>query len=97
MGDSDALRAGLATVRSQIDAACRRAGRDPGTVVLVAVTKTFPIEVIQMARAAGHDEPRTACGQAGASRGVRPFGKGRWRGHRVAPPRRLQLSLKFTF
>jgi pyridoxal phosphate enzyme (YggS family) len=44
---------GLATVRSRIDGACRRAGRDPDGVILVAVTKTFPIEVVGLARAQG--------------------------------------------
>jgi PLP dependent protein len=36
------LREQLAAVRGRIGAACRAAGRDPGEVTLVAVTKTFP-------------------------------------------------------
>lgn len=36
------LAARLEAVRAQVDAACRRSGRDPGTVTLVAVTKTYP-------------------------------------------------------
>jgi PLP dependent protein len=36
------LRERLAVVRGRIAAACRAAGRDPGEVTLVAVTKTFP-------------------------------------------------------
>jgi len=40
-------------VRSRIEAACRRAGRDPSEIKLVAVTKTHPPEVIREAAAAG--------------------------------------------
>jgi pyridoxal phosphate enzyme (YggS family) len=36
----------LATVRAEIDAACRNAGRDPASVTLVAVSKTFAAEAI---------------------------------------------------
>ncbi|MGY0230776.1 YggS family pyridoxal phosphate enzyme [Longispora urticae] len=36
------LADGLARVRARIDAACVAAGRDPGEVTLVAVTKTYP-------------------------------------------------------
>ena len=32
----------LAEVRARVDAACRRAGRDPDELTLVAVSKTFP-------------------------------------------------------
>jgi len=38
----DQLATALDAVRARIDAACERAGRAPGTVRLVAVTKTFP-------------------------------------------------------
>ncbi len=43
----------LARVRERIAAACRRAGRSPDEVTLIGVTKTFPVEVVQAARAAG--------------------------------------------
>lgn len=43
----------LAEVRGHIDAAARAAGRDPSTVRLVAVSKTFPIEAVLEAYAAG--------------------------------------------
>lgn len=43
----------LAGVRARIDAACRRAGRDPAGVTLVAVSKTFPVAAIREAAAAG--------------------------------------------
>lgn len=36
------LAASLSAVRDRIDAACRAAGREPGSVELLAVTKTFP-------------------------------------------------------
>ena len=44
----------LADVRARIDAAARGAGRDPSSVRLVAVSKTFPIDSVREAYAAGH-------------------------------------------
>ena len=44
----------LADVRARIDAAARGAGRDPSTIRLVAVSKTFPIAAVREACAAGH-------------------------------------------
>jgi PLP dependent protein len=38
--------AGIVTVREEIAAACRDAGRDPATVTLVAVSKTFSADAI---------------------------------------------------
>ena len=43
----------LASVRERIRASCRRAGRDPDTVRLVAVSKGQPIEAVLAAFAAG--------------------------------------------
>ena len=43
----------LAEVRGRIDAAARRAGRDPSSVTLVAVTKTKPLEDLLDAYEAG--------------------------------------------
>ena len=43
----------LARVRERIHAACSRAGRDPGAVRLMAVTKTHGPEVVEEAYAAG--------------------------------------------
>jgi pyridoxal phosphate enzyme (YggS family) len=43
----------LAEVRSRIDAAARRTGRDPATVRLIAVSKTFPLDAVREAYAAG--------------------------------------------
>jgi hypothetical protein len=36
----------LATVRERIARACDRAGRDPAAILLLAVTKVFPVDVI---------------------------------------------------
>ncbi len=43
----------LAEVRGRIAEAARRAGRDPGSIALMAVTKGFPREIVQEALAAG--------------------------------------------
>jgi pyridoxal phosphate enzyme (YggS family) len=43
----------LAAVKERIEAAARRAGRDPAEVRLVAVSKTIPLERIKEAAAAG--------------------------------------------
>lgn len=51
--DPESLRHGIATVRSTIEAACARSGRDPSEVLLVAVTKTVPIEMVVKARSEG--------------------------------------------
>ena len=37
----------------RVEAACRRAGRSPETVTLIAVTKTFPLEVVEASYEAG--------------------------------------------
>ncbi|MDX1418753.1 MAG: YggS family pyridoxal phosphate-dependent enzyme [Rubricoccaceae bacterium] len=54
---ADALSTRIAdradAVRSRIAAACARAGRSPDAVTLVAVTKTFPLPVVEAAVAAG--------------------------------------------
>jgi pyridoxal phosphate enzyme (YggS family) len=47
------IPANLTQVRERIQAAAGRAGRDPAEVTLVAVTKTHPVEVIQIAYQAG--------------------------------------------
>ncbi|MDX1531955.1 MAG: YggS family pyridoxal phosphate-dependent enzyme [Rhodothermales bacterium] len=48
-----AIRERIAEVHARIEAACRRAGRDAESVRLIAVTKTFPVEVVRAAVAAG--------------------------------------------
>ena len=48
------LATGLTNVRQRIDAAARAAGRDPGEITLVAVSKVQPAERIEAVLAAGH-------------------------------------------
>ncbi|MBO7402686.1 MAG: hypothetical protein J6U10_06825, partial [Lachnospiraceae bacterium] len=43
----------ISRVRSAIKAACERAGRDPGDVTLIAVSKTKPVSMLQEAYDAG--------------------------------------------
>jgi pyridoxal phosphate enzyme (YggS family) len=43
----------LTAIRKRIDAACRRSGRDPREVKLIAVSKTHPADTIREAIAAG--------------------------------------------
>jgi pyridoxal phosphate enzyme (YggS family) len=47
------ITSGLDTVRAEIARACRDAGRDPASVTLVAVSKTFPAEATEPVIAAG--------------------------------------------
>jgi pyridoxal phosphate enzyme (YggS family) len=51
--DAVALRARLEDVRARIARAAGRAGRDPGSIRLIAVSKTFPAEFVRAAAAAG--------------------------------------------
>ena len=50
------IAARLAEVRARVAAACARAGRAPGEVTLIAVTKTHPVELIREALAAGQTD-----------------------------------------
>ena len=43
----------IARIRERMDAASRRAGRNPGDIALMAVSKTHPAERIREAYAAG--------------------------------------------
>jgi hypothetical protein len=49
------LAAARAAVLTRIASACARAGREPGSVTLVAVSKTVPADRLRAAVAAGHD------------------------------------------
>jgi PLP dependent protein len=49
----EAVAFNLQSVRSRIDAAARRAGRDPSDIRLIAVSKTFGIDRVRAAWAAG--------------------------------------------
>ena len=53
MVDDATIAANLQSVRSRIDAAARRAGRDPSDVRLIAVSKTFSADHVRAARRAG--------------------------------------------
>jgi pyridoxal phosphate enzyme (YggS family) len=44
----------LTDVRARIAAAARSADRDPASILLVAISKTFPIDLVREAYAAGH-------------------------------------------
>ena len=54
MTDPDDSAANLASVRARIDAAVREAKRDPASVHLIAVTKTFGAEDVTPVLDAGH-------------------------------------------
>jgi PLP dependent protein len=47
------IKTNLETVKAQVERACRRAGRDPEGVLLIAVSKTVDVERIREAVAAG--------------------------------------------
>ena len=53
MKTPDPISHRLAAIRGRIDAAARSAGRNPASVRLVAVSKTFPIDAVREAYAAG--------------------------------------------
>jgi pyridoxal phosphate enzyme (YggS family) len=49
MSQQDRLAANIAQVRAQIAAAAHKAGRKPGEITLIAVSKTRPVELVKMA------------------------------------------------
>ena len=51
-----ALAQNLRAVRARIDAAARAAGRDPGSVALLAVSKTWPADAVRALHALGQDD-----------------------------------------
>ena len=53
MSTAQTITANLAEVRSRIDAAARRAGRNPADITLVAVSKTFDADSVRVAWEAG--------------------------------------------
>jgi pyridoxal phosphate enzyme (YggS family) len=69
---------GLARVREALDAAAHRAGRDPSTVRLVAVGKTFPPEVLEAAYRAGQRDFGENRVQEAADKATRLPGDIRW-------------------
>ena len=53
MLDPSVIAANLAAVRGRLEQAARTAGRDPATIRLVAISKTFPADAVRAAFAAG--------------------------------------------
>ena len=51
-----AIAQNLQSVRSRLDAAARRASRDPATIRLIAVSKTFSADAVRAARSAGQED-----------------------------------------
>ncbi len=51
--DAATFQERLARIQERIAQACRRAGRNPHEVTLIGVTKTFPVQVVQLAYEAG--------------------------------------------
>ena len=83
MLDSADLRARLTDVRTRIARAAGRAGRDPASVRLVAVSKTFPAEYVRVAAEAGQidfGENRVQDGLEKMDLTADPIVKGRFTG-----------------
>ncbi len=53
MTRGEEIAGNLASVKSRIEAAARRAGRDPESITLVGISKTKPIDDLRFAFAAG--------------------------------------------
>ncbi len=53
MQDNSSIQEAIAEVSGRIAAACKRVGRDPQEVTLIAVSKTMPVEAIREAMACG--------------------------------------------
>ena len=51
--DSDTVAANLAAVRARLERAARTAGRDPATIRLLAISKTFSADAVRAAYQAG--------------------------------------------
>lgn len=66
MPDADTIAENLARVNERIAAACERAGRETSEVLLLAVSKTKPAEIVQLAIDAG----QTAFGENRVQEGI---------------------------
>ena len=85
------ITARLAEVRARIEQACARVGRSPDEVTLVAVTKTFPVEAVEAAVAAGlrdfgENRVQELVEKASAVPGASAGGAVRW--HLIGPLQR---------
>ncbi|HZP43012.1 MAG TPA: YggS family pyridoxal phosphate-dependent enzyme [Candidatus Binatia bacterium] len=78
MAPDGSIVAALAAVRREIDAAARRVGRDPGSIRIVAVTKTFPATVVSAALAAGLTDIGENYVQEGVKKRADVGGVGTW-------------------
>ena len=70
------VAASLAQVRARISAACQAAGRPPGEVILIAITKTFPASDIRVlsslgVRDVGENRDQEAASKAAACADLR--------------------------
>lgn len=84
------LRAAHEAITRRIEAACRRAGRDPAGIELVAVSKTVRPEVLRAAVAAGlavlgENRVQEAAEKVGAVDGARWHMIGRLQGNKAGP------------
>ncbi|HZQ35313.1 MAG TPA: YggS family pyridoxal phosphate-dependent enzyme [Dehalococcoidia bacterium] len=77
-GTSTSIAANVAAVRARIAAACERAGRDPASVRLVAVTKTVPAAAVAEALAAGVTDVGENYVREGAAKRAELGGRGVW-------------------
>ncbi len=89
------IRARAEAVRARIDAACERAGRDPASVRLVAVSKTFPVEVVRAGVEAGladfgENRVQELAEKAEAVPGEHRSGPVRW--HLVGPLQKNKIN-----
>lgn len=82
-GRPEHLAAALARVHARIAAACATAGRDPGEVDLLPVTKTRPASDVALLvdlglRTFGENRPQEAATKADDLSGLRPDAAARW-------------------
>lgn len=77
----EVIRANYEAVQARIRAACERGGRNLGDVTLVAVSKTFPAEVVTAAIAAGARE--IGENKVQEARDKRPLAQGSARWHLI--------------
>lgn len=73
---TDAIAANVTAVRARIAVAAERAGRDPAGVRLIAVTKTFPVEVCAAAVRAGLNDLGENRVQEGVAKAAALAGQG---------------------
>ena len=92
---ADQLEQNLELVKRRMAEACRRADRDPGSVHLVAITKTFPATVVNRAIAAGLREIGENRVQELRDKVDQVFGSVRWHlvGHLQSNKARLATRL----